>query len=61
MIRSSLFLMIIFNDTKHYKYLQALLHKLQTHLQTSKLLKTHVHIFAQTQRLLKKPSSLRLA
>jgi len=50
--------MIIYKYTKHYNCLQA--HLAQTYLQASKLLKTHVYIFTQTQKLLKMPSSLKL-
>jgi len=48
-IRSSLLLTIIFRFTKRYNYLQV-----------SKLLKTRVHMFKQTKKLLKIKSSLKL-
>jgi hypothetical protein len=68
--------LIIYKYTKHYNYIKAHLtqtylqahlaqtylqaHLAQTYLQASKLLKTHVYIFTQTQKLLKMPSSLKL-
>jgi len=59
--------MIIYKYTEHYNCLQAHLtqtylqaHLAQTYLQASKLLKTHVYIFTQTQKLLKMPSSLKV-
>ncbi len=41
--KSSLLLMIIYKCTKHYNYLQAHLHLIQTYLQASNVIKSHMY------------------